>query len=64
MDECKSFIAKQINKSCKACKEGYMIATGEAFMVNPPQYIHVCNKCGYQTKYRGEWFPHTEFEEW
>lgn len=32
---------------------GRLVTTGEAFMVHPPSYVHVCSKCGEVVAVRG-----------
>ena len=41
--------------------DGFLDATGEANMTNPPLYFHVCNSCGATAKVRGASFPRTVF---
>lgn len=31
--------------------DGELKPTGEAFMCNPPKYVHVCEKCKYDTSF-------------
>lgn len=31
---------------CDKCKDGNLVASGEAFMSNPPQYANYCDSCG------------------
>jgi len=45
---------------CDVCKEGKMIPTGMVLSSYPPQYPHVCNKCGSTTNLK-ETYPTTRF---
>lgn len=41
--------------------DGFLVATGEANMTNPPIFFHVCNSCGAPARVRGASFPRTVF---
>ena len=47
---------------CDDC-DGDMVATGEALMSNPAQYIHVCKNCGKVVRVRGKKYPFIEYKE-
>lgn len=55
-------ITYKVKAKCEKCGEGYMQSRGEALLSYPPQYIHKCNKCGYEAYYR-EIYPKIIHEE-
>lgn len=40
-----------VDMKCDKCNEGVMRPIGTYISSCPPQYPHVCNKCGYQENY-------------
>lgn len=58
MVEVKTFLVRADHTGCT----GEFIATGEAFMTNPPKYIHVCSVCGRDDTFY-ERYPVTRMEE-
>lgn len=47
---------------CEKCG-GEMEATGEAHLTNPPQFLHLCQSCGYTESIRGIKYPTLHYEE-
>lgn len=47
----------QIDYICDTCNEGKMRPTGISFPTNPPQYPHVCDKCGAAQTFRNKIYP-------
>ena len=31
---------------CDMCKDGVMEPSGKTIVIDPPEYVHVCNSCG------------------
>lgn len=57
--EVRTFLEKWLHDGCG----GEFNPTGISLMSNPPQYPHVCNKCGKEETSRGFKFPRTVIEE-
>lgn len=52
--------AVTIDYGCDKCGSGFMRYTGLSLSSHPPQFVHRCNKCGYEETYR-ESYPHIEY---
>ena len=48
---------------CDECKDGIMIYNGIVLTSNPPQFPHICNKCGEKKNIRGKKYPYIKTEE-
>ena len=54
----------RVRMMCDKCEGGEMVSTGASLMSNPPQYIHRCNGCGYETSYLGgKNYPYIKYAE-
>ena len=52
----------QVVYICDACGEGEMRPTGSLLLTAPPQYPHVCDKCGASKTFR-EIYPRLEYRK-
>ena len=50
----------QVTLQCDDCG-GEMKPTGTALMTSPPQYPHVCEKCGASSNIRAKTYPYIEY---
>jgi len=50
-----------VNYICDECGDGFMEPTGEIYLTNPPQYPHVCNKCGAKKTFNKK-YPYQRLE--
>lgn len=42
-----------VHMKCEKCENGLMLPTGNnAFLTEPPQFLHKCNNCGNEETYR------------
>ena len=57
--EVKTFLVECI---CDNCGEGKMKPTGTCLTSNPPQYPHVCDKCGATVTVLDMTFPYKSYE--
>ncbi len=48
---------------CDECGEGFMERTGVVLTSNPPQYPHVCDKCGTEKTFTGIHYPCQNYRE-
>lgn len=49
----------EIDYACDTCHDGRMRPTGEAYLTNPPRYLHRCNKCGAEQTF-GVCYPYIQ----
>ncbi len=48
---------------CDTCKTGYMEWKGMTLMSDPPQYPHICDKCGTEKTFIGIHYPCQSYRE-
>lgn len=58
--EVKTFL---IHLMCDKCEYGEMKPTASALLSHPPQYPHVCDKCGEKVNIHGGIYPRLTYEE-
>ena len=51
----------KVSLYCDKCS-GEMAPDGRMLTSNPPQYPHVCCKCGHVANVRGKTYPYIEYE--
>lgn len=59
--EAKTYVVKYFCEPCSRKGGGEFIYSGRTMLTSPPQYQHVCNRCG-ETKLLLKQYPTTEME--